>query len=112
MVLIAAFGIAWSYANQYKTDGVSAGSISASVFFIVTPSIMSGGQIPAEGFPYVYLGSRGLFVAFFLGLLRAWICTWFINNTIQIHRLDTVPPTVAQRFPALIPGPLCMFLVG
>ena len=38
MGLIAAFGIAWSYANQHKTDGVSAGIIYASVFFILTPS--------------------------------------------------------------------------
>ena len=35
MGLVAAFGIAWSYANQHKTNGVSAGIISASVFFIV-----------------------------------------------------------------------------
>ena len=40
MGLIAAFGIAWSYANQHKTDGVSARIISASVFFILTPSII------------------------------------------------------------------------
>jgi PTS system cellobiose-specific IIC component len=68
MGLIAAFGIAWSYANQRKTDGVSAGIISASVFFILTPSIMSGDKVPVEGFPYTYLGSRGLFVAIIFGL--------------------------------------------
>lgn len=54
MDLVAALGIAWSYANQHKTDGVSAGIISASVFFILTPSIMSGDKIPVEGFPYTY----------------------------------------------------------
>lgn len=112
MGLIAAFGIAWSYANQYKTDGVSAGIISASVFFIVTPSIMSGGKTPAEGFPYVYLGSRGLFVAIFLGLLSAWIFQWFINHNIQIKMPDTVPPAVAKSFSALIPGTVCIFLAG
>ena len=68
MGLIAAFGIAWSYANQRKTDGVSADIISASVFFILTPSIMSGDKVPVEGFPYTYLGSRGLFVAIIFGL--------------------------------------------
>lgn len=112
MGLIAAFGIAWSYANQYKTDGVSAGIISASVFFIVTPSIMSGGKTPVEGFPYVYLGSRGLFVAIFLGLLSAWIFQWFINHNIQIKMPDTVPPAVAKSFSALIPGTVCIFLAG
>ena len=90
MVLIAAFGIAWSYANQHKTDGVSAGIISASVFFILTPSIMSGDKGPVEGFPYTYLGSRGLFVAIIFGLLSAWIFQWFINHNIQIKMPATV----------------------
>lgn len=92
MVLIAAFGIAWSYANQYKTDGVSAGIVSAAVFFILTPSIMSGDKVPVEGFPYTYLGSRGLFVAIIFGLLSAWIFQWFINHNIQIKMPATVPP--------------------
>lgn len=100
MGLIAAFGIAWSYANQYKTDGVSAGIVSASVFFILTPSIMSGDKVPVEGFPYTYLGSRGLFVAIIFGLLSAWIFQWFINHNIQIKMPATVPPAVAKSFSA------------
>lgn len=84
MGLIAAFGIAWSYANQYKTDGVSAGIVSASVFFILTPSIMSGDKVPVEGFPYTYLGSRGLFVAIIFGLLSAWIFQWFITTIFKL----------------------------
>lgn len=44
------------------------GLIAASVFFILTPSIMSGDKVPVEGFPYTYLGSRGLFVAIIFGL--------------------------------------------
>ena len=86
MGLIAAFGIAWSYANQYKTDGVSAGIVSASVFFILTPSIMSGDKVPVEGFPYTYLS--------------AWIFQWFINHNIQIKMPATVPPAVAKSFSA------------
>lgn len=88
MGLISAFGIAWSYANQCKTDGVSAGIISASTFFILTPSIMSGDKTPAEGFPYAYLGSRGLFVAIIFGLISAWIFQWFINHNILALCMD------------------------
>lgn len=112
MGLIAAFGIAWSYANQHKTDGVSAGIISASVFFILTPSIMSGDKVPVEGFPYTYLGSRGLFVAIIFGLLSAWIFQWFINHNIQIKMPATVPPAVSKSFSALIPGAAILAIAG
>lgn len=111
MGLIAAFGIAWSYANQHKTDGVSAGIISASVFFILTPSIMSGDKVPVEGFSYAYLGSRGLFVAIIFGLLSAWIFQWFINHNIQIKMPATVPPAVSKSFSALIPGAVILLLL-
>lgn len=112
MGLVAAFGIAWSYANQYKTDGVSAGILSASVFFILTPSIMSGDKVPVEGFPYTYLGSRGLFVAIIFGLLSAWIFQWFINHNIQIKMPATVPPAVSKSFSALIPGAVIIAIAG
>lgn len=112
MGLVAAFGIAWSYANQHKTDGVSAGIISASVFFILTPSIMSGDKVPVEGFPYTYLGSRGLFVAIIFGLITGWIFQWFINHNIQIKMPETVPPAVAKSFSALIPGAVVIAIAG
>lgn len=112
MGLIAAFGIAWSYANQHKTDGVSAGIISASVFFILTSSIMSGDKVPVEGFPYAYLGSRGLFVAIIFGLISGWIFQWFINHNIQIKMPATVPPAVSKSFSALIPDAVIIAIAG
>lgn len=112
MGLIAAFCIAWSYANQRKTDGVSAGIISASVFFILIPSIMSSDKVPVEGFPYTYLGSRGLFVAIIFGLITGWIFQWFINHNIQIKMPETVPPAVAKSFSALIPGAVVIAIAG
>ena len=112
MGLVSAFGIAWSYANQHKTNGVSAGIISASVFFILTPSIMSGDKVPVEGFPYTYLGSRGLFVAISFELITGWIFQWFINHNIQIKMPETVPPAVAKSFSALIPGAVVIAIAG
>ena len=93
--------------------GVSAGIISASVFFILTPSIMSGDKVPVEGFPYTYLGGRGLFVAIIFGLITGWIFQWFINHwKIQIKMLETVPPAVAKSFSALIPGAVVIAIAG
>jgi len=110
--LISAFGIAASYAEQYKTDGKSAGVIAVSAYFVVTPSIMSGDKVPLEGMPYGFLGSQGLFVAILLGLLTGYIFQWFINHDIQIKLPESVPPAVAKSFSALIPGAVIITLFG
>ena len=110
--LIACFGIANSFASQAGTDGVSAGIIAAASYFIVTPSIFSNAKVPAEGMPYGYLGSKGLFVGILIGLLGGWIFQWFINHNIQIKLPDTVPPAVGKSFSALIPGFVIMTLAG
>lgn len=52
--VVAAFGIAYHLAQQYHTDGVSAGIISLSAFFIVTPNLLSGDKVPAAGMPYLF----------------------------------------------------------
>ncbi len=109
MGLVASFGIANSLATQYKVDGVSAGIISLSSYLIITPSIFTAKQA-AEGIPYGYTGSKGLFIAIILGLISAKIFHWFIQHNIQIHLPDSVPPAVAKSFSALIPG-ACIILL-
>lgn len=110
--VVAAFGIAYHLAQQYRTDGVSAGIISLSAFFIVTPNLLSGDKIPAAGMPYLYLGSRGLFIGILLGLLSGYVFQFFINRDIQIKMPDTVPPAVSKSFSALIPGAVILTFVG
>lgn len=110
--VIGAFGIASSYAEQYKTDGKSAGVIAVSSFFVLTPSIMSGDKVPLEGMPYGYLGSKGLFIALIIGLVTGYVFQWFINHDIQIKMPETVPPAVSKSFSALIPGAVIILFFG
>lgn len=110
--LIGSFGIAASYAEQYKTDGKSAGIIAVASYFVVTPSIFTGAKVPAEGMPYDFLGSKGLFVGILIGLLTGWLFQWFINHDIQVHMPDTVPPAIGKSFSALIPGFVIITIFG
>ncbi|GFZ27459.1 PTS sugar transporter subunit IIC [Lactobacillus corticis] len=112
MGLVAAFGVAQSYASQKKVDGTSAGILSAAAFFIVTPSITSSGKTVLEGMPYKYLGSNGLFVAIIIGLISASIYHWFIAHHIEIKMPDSVPPAVAKSFSALLPGAAIILFAG
>lgn len=99
--LIASFGIANSFADQHKVDGVPAGIVSLSAFILITP-FLSGED--GAGLPIQYLGSKGLFIAIILSILSAYIYQWFINNNIQIKMPETVPPAVSKSFSAIIPG--------
>lgn len=110
--VIGAFGIADSYAKQYHTDGKSAGIIAVASFFVVTPSIFTGGKAPAEGMPYDYLGSKGLFIAIIIGLVTGWVFQWFINKDIRIKMPDAVPPAISDSFSALIPGAVIVVFWG
>lgn len=111
--LMACFGVVSSYAEQYKTDGKSAGVIAIASFFVVTPSVFATqGKLQVEGMPYTYLGSKGLFIAIIIGLSTGWLFQWFINNNIQIHMPETVPPAVSRSFSALIPGVVIIALWG
>ncbi|MFM1514814.1 PTS sugar transporter subunit IIC [Helcococcus ovis] len=99
--LIASFGIASSFANQHKVDGVAAGIVSLSAFVTVTPFITAD---KASGLTLSYLGSSGIFVSIVLGLLNGYIYKWFINKNIQIKLPDSVPPAISRSFSAIIPG--------
>ncbi|BDR59651.1 PTS sugar transporter subunit IIC [Xylocopilactobacillus apicola] len=110
--MLGCFGIASSLAEQYKTDGKSAGVIAISSFFVVTPSVFTAGKEPLEGMPYGFLGSKGLFIAIIIGLTTGWIFQWFINHNIQIKMPETVPPAVSRSFSALIPGAVIIAIWG
>ncbi len=99
--LVSSFGIAYSLAKQYKTDGVSAGIVSLSCFIVVTPFLTSkdGSSILTS-----YMTAQGLFVAIILGLINGYVYQWFINNDIEIKLPDSVPPAVSKSFSAIIPG--------
>ncbi|WP_248625504.1 PTS sugar transporter subunit IIC [Enterococcus cecorum] len=99
--LVASFGIANSFAEQYKVEGISAGIISLSSFVLITPFISSDN---GSGLPINYLGAKGLFIAIILSILSALVYQWFINHNIQIKMPESVPPAVSKSFSAILPG--------
>jgi len=99
--LVASFGIAQSFANQYGADGVAAGIISLSSFITVTPFV--SGEA-GTGITVARMGAAGLFVAIILGLISGYIYQWFITRDIQIKMPESVPPAVGRSFSAIIPG--------
>ncbi len=112
MGLVAAFGIAYRYAESHGTDALSAGILSLASFFLVTPDLMSAGSTPQTGISYAYLGASGLFGAILVALISTAIFNWFVKRNIQIKMPDGVPPAVANSFAALIPGAVILIFWG
>ncbi|KRM81777.1 PTS sugar transporter subunit IIC [Liquorilactobacillus vini] len=104
MGLVAAYGIASSFAESHGVDGKGSGIVALSSFLIVTPTITTSGKSPLTGIDLTYMGSKGLFVAILLGLLSGWVYQWFVNHHVTIKLPSSVPPAVSESFVSLIPG--------
>jgi cellobiose PTS system EIIC component len=121
MALIAAFGIAYRLAEQYKVDALNAGAISVAAFILATPyftmftpegataAVQVGGVLPMA-----LLGSKGLFVAMILAMFSTEIYRFIIQKNIVIKMPDGVPPSVSKSFVALFPAfivVLCVWII-
>lgn len=95
--LVSSFGIAYSFARQYKVDGIAAGIVSLSAFITVTPFVEGG-------LPESFMGAQGLFVAILLALISGYVYQWCIHHNIHIKMPEAVPPAVSRSFSAIIPG--------
>lgn len=100
MALYATFLIGYKLSQSYGVDGLLAGIVSVTAFFIVTPLSNFDGKMAVET---GYLGSKGLFVGMLVALIASRIYAFFIQKKITIKMPASVPPIVSISFSALIP---------
>ncbi|PLT30040.1 PTS cellobiose transporter subunit IIC [Peribacillus deserti] len=118
MSLLAAFGIAYRLAENYKVDALSAGAISLSAYLLATPFVVdfmpegAKESIEVTGvIPTALTGSQGLFVALVIALISTEIYRFVIQKNIVIKMPPGVPPAVSRSFVALIPGLVVILIV-
>lgn len=102
-----AFGIAYSLAKSYDTDGPSAGIIAIGAFLLVTPPLKTDDGF---GIPYGLMGGKGLFTAIVVAMITAEIYRQFIQRDFTIKMPKGVPDAVGRSFAALIPGAVIIIL--
>lgn len=114
LAIIAAIGIAYSYAKNEKLDGISAGILSLIAFLVVTASSVTtetnevvGGVIPRG-----WVGGNGIISAIIVGLVSGAIYSFFMKRDIRIKMPEGVPDGVSNAFSALIPGFVIVFLAA
>lgn len=103
--IYAVFMIAYRLSESFKCDGVQAGIIGLVSFLIVTPiSNFKVSGNPVQALTFDWLGAKGLFAAFIVGLLSARIYVFIEKRHWTIKMPAGVPPMISQSFEALIPA--------
>ncbi len=107
--LYTTFFIAYSYAQNEKLDGVSAGVISLVSFFVLTPITNTEGALSYE---FTNLGSRGLFVAILVAIITTRLYKFIVDKKWVIKMPEGVPPYVEKSFSSLIPVIIITAIMG
>ena len=114
MSLFLVVGVAYFLAKSYDENGLQAGLIALSIFFILSPQSFSfvpeGATEAVTGWgalPKAYTGTDALFTAIIVGLLSTELFVRLSRiKQMTIKMPDGVPPEVARSFAKLIPGVL------
>lgn len=119
MALFLVVGVAYNLAKSYDEDGLQAGLIALSIFFVMSPQVANivteaGDKVSGWGFvPSGYISNSALFTAIVIGLLATEIFVKLSRiKKINIKMPDGVPPAVARSFAKLIPGMLTISIFG
>ena len=119
MALFFVVGVAYNLAKSYDEDGLQAGLIALSIFFVMSPQVANivteaGDKVSGWGFvPSGYISNSALFTAIVIGLLATEIFVKLSRiKKINIKMPDGVPPAVARSFAKLIPGMLTIAIFG
>lgn len=116
MAIFATFGIAYSYANQIKTDRVFAAASALMAWFLIMPYVVTGSievngeQIAASlsGIPLGWVGAKGIFVGIFCAFGATALYAAVKGRGWVIKMPAGVPPTVTESFSSLIPITITM----
>lgn len=105
IALLAAFGIAKSLVDSYDIDGVPAGVISVSLFFLLNTLDVENNTWNADLF-----GAVNVFTAIIVALLSAEVYRLIVQKDLVIHMPSSVPPSISRSFTALVPAAVLIVL--
>ena len=104
-----AFLVGYKLAEHLNADQLNAGIISLVSFLILSPIATFEETKVIE---FSTLGSSGMFVAMFGGILGARIYILCVEKNLTIKMPDSVPPIVNKSFAAIVPGVIVSTIMG
>lgn len=104
-----AFLVGYKLAEHLNADQLNAGIMSLVSFLILSPIATFEETKVIE---FSTLGSSGMFVAMFGGILGARIYILCVEKNLTIKMPDLVPPIVNKSFAAIVPGVIVSTIMG
>lgn len=104
-----AFLVGYKLAEHLNADQLNAGIMSLVSFLILSPISTLEETLTME---LSTLGSGGMFVAMFGGLLGARIYILCVQKNLMIKMPDSVPPIVNKSFAAIVPAIIVSAIMG
>lgn len=104
-----AFLVGYKLAEHLNADQLNAGIMSLVSFLILSPIATFKETKVIE---FSTLGSSGMFVAMFGGILGARIYILCVEKNLTIKMPDSVPPIVNKSFAAIVPGVIVSTIMG
>lgn len=104
-----AFLVGYKLAEHLNADQLNAGIMSLVSFLILSPIATFEETKVIE---FSTLGSSGMFVAMFGGILGARIYILCVEKNLTIKMPDSVPPIVNKSFAAIVPGVIVSAIMG
>lgn len=104
-----AFLVGYKLAEHLNADQLNAGIMSLVSFLILSPIATFEETKVIE---FSTLGSSGMFVAMFGGILGARIYILCVEKNLTIKMPDSVPPIVNKSFAAIVPGVIVSTITG
>lgn len=104
-----AFLVGYKLAEHLNADQLNAGIMSLVSFLILSPIATFEETKVIE---FSTLGSSGMFVAMFGGILGARIYILCVEKNLTIKMPDSVPSIVNKSFAAIVPGVIVSTIMG
>lgn len=104
LALYLVFCIGYNYAqkSKLKKQSIAIGLTSILAFLIITPYVPAA-QGSGDMLPLNWTGAPGLFMAIVVGIVTGYVFKICLERHIEITLPESVPPTIAKQFSALIP---------
>lgn len=112
LAVFIVFAIAYSYGKRSQANGIVAGLLSLSSFFMLAPQSIGEGEKTVAAFSMNYLGSEGIIVAILVAVLVAASYVKLSRvKKLVIRMPDSVPSMVSQSLEPLVIGIIIFLFV-
>jgi len=111
--LLTVVGVGFAYAREIGADRIQGAVVALVSFVIIMPTsipyVGEDGPSTLSGISFDFVGTKGIFLAMFIGILSVKIFHMVYKRGWTIKLPKGVPPAVFDSFAALIPSAIVMF---